>query len=160
MAKTLLIKPETCTACKRCELACSFKFSGEFNPTLSRITAFIYDQEAFYIPVTCTQCDDPWCGRACPAAAISKDPDTGLVHVDEARCVGCKMCTLACPFGVISYNPTEGIVNKCELCEGDPECIKFCPTDCLTLVEEEVATSTKKKALSQKLMDSYREAKF
>jgi Fe-S-cluster-containing hydrogenase component 2 len=70
------------------------------------------------------------------------------------------MCTLACPFGVIFYNKAEGIVNNCELCHGDPECIKFCPTDCLTLVDDEVATMGKKKALSEKLMDSYREAKF
>jgi Fe-S-cluster-containing dehydrogenase component len=37
MAKTLVIHPERCTACRAWELACSMKHHGAFNPSRSRI---------------------------------------------------------------------------------------------------------------------------
>ena len=42
-------------------------------------------------------CDEAWCLEVCPAAAIRRDPETGAVVIDAARCAGCKMCLLACP---------------------------------------------------------------
>jgi len=37
MAKTLVIHPERCTACRACELARSMEHHGEFNPSRCRI---------------------------------------------------------------------------------------------------------------------------
>ena len=42
--------------------------------------------------------------------------------------MGCKVCTIACPFGTVNYNADSGKVIKCDLCGGDPECAKACPT--------------------------------
>jgi Fe-S-cluster-containing hydrogenase component 2 len=39
VAKTLAIHPERGTACRACELACSMKHHGEFNPNRSRMQA-------------------------------------------------------------------------------------------------------------------------
>jgi Fe-S-cluster-containing hydrogenase components 1 len=35
-------------------------------------------------------------------------------------------------FGTVNYNADSGKVIKCDLCGGDPECAKACPTDAIT----------------------------
>ena len=76
MAKTLVSHPERCTACRACELACSMKHYGEFNPSRSRIQVNIFLEEAVYIPTACTQCDQAWCAKICPTNAIVRDRST------------------------------------------------------------------------------------
>ena len=39
--------------------------------------------------------------------------------------LGCQMCMLACPFGNIEVG-SDGQAEKCDLCDGDPQCVKFC----------------------------------
>ena len=63
------------------------------------------------------------------------DKETGAKVVNEATCVGCKVCTIACPFGTINYNTSTGKVVKCNLCDGDPACAEACPTDAITYVD-------------------------
>jgi Fe-S-cluster-containing dehydrogenase component len=47
---------------------------------------------------------------------------------------------------MIRYVAETGKVDKCDLCAGDtPECVAFCPTQCLTLDEED-------KPLRQKIL--------
>jgi len=137
MQKLIRVEPSRCVGCKSCELACSFQQSGEFAPSRSRITNEIFADEAQFITVTCMQCDDPWCLKACPKAATVKSDDTGVVTVDETRCVGCRTCVSACPFGMIKYLPTTQKADKCDLCGGTPECVTFCPTGCLSFSEED-----------------------
>jgi Fe-S-cluster-containing dehydrogenase component len=57
--------------------------------------------------------------------AIKKELD-GLVRIDEELCIGCEACVSQCPFGVIMALPEK--VVKCELCNGDPQCVKYCAT--------------------------------
>jgi Fe-S-cluster-containing hydrogenase component 2 len=38
---------------------------------------------------------------------------------------------MTCPFGVISINPDKKEMIKCDLCEGNPQCVKWCPTGAL-----------------------------
>lgn len=135
MQKSLLIQPDKCTSCLQCELACSFEHDGVFNPARSRIKVFEFEHGATAIPYTCTQCDEAWCLHACPVEAISLDAELGAKVVDEAVCVGCKVCTIACPFGTINYNPDNGKVIKCDLCGGDPQCATACPTGAITYVD-------------------------
>ncbi len=138
MQKLIRIEPSKCVGCKTCELACSFKNAGEFAPSKSRIYNEVFLDEAKFITVTCMQCDEPWCEKSCPKSAISKEMPSGVVYVDEQRCVGCRSCVSACPFGMIKYVAESGKADKCNLCAGDiPECVAFCPTQCLTLTEED-----------------------
>ena len=84
------------------------------------------------------QCDEPWCLMACPKGAIAKDPASGVVTVDEIKCVGCRTCVSACPFGMIKYAAEKKKADKCNLCGSDvPECVAFCPTHCLTFSDED-----------------------
>lgn len=138
MQKLIRIEPLKCIGCKTCEMACSFKHTGEFAPSRARIVNEVFVDEAKFITVTCMQCDEPWCEKACPKGAISKEMPSGVVLVDEDRCVGCRTCVSACPFGMIKYVPSLRKVEKCNLCGGDtPECVVFCPTQCLTIDEED-----------------------
>ncbi len=73
--------------------------------------------------------------HACPVEAITKNARTGAMEVNEATCVGCKVCTIACPFGTINYNQNTGKVIKCDLCGGDPKCAEACPTGAITYVD-------------------------
>ncbi len=87
------------------------------------------------VPYTCTQCDEAWCLHACPVEAITIDTLTGAKVVNEATCVGCKVCTIACPFGTVNYVQETGKVQKCDLCGGDPACADACPTGAITYVD-------------------------
>lgn len=50
--KQIIVHQEKCTACRECELACSFSHTGEFNPALSRIRVNDFYGEQFYLPMT------------------------------------------------------------------------------------------------------------
>jgi carbon-monoxide dehydrogenase iron sulfur subunit len=130
--KSLIIDANKCTSCLQCEMACSYEHTGAFNPARSRIKVFEVDHGIRAIPYTCTQCSDAWCMQACPTYAITRSDETGAVEVNDAKCVGCKVCTIACPFGTINYDQKTGKVVKCNLCSGDPECAKACPTEAIT----------------------------
>ncbi len=135
MHKSLLIDPAKCTSCLQCEMACSFEHEGVFNPARSRIKVFEFEHGLRAIPYTCTQCAEAWCQQACPVVALSRDHETGAVVLNEATCVGCKVCTIACPFGTINYVAETGKVAKCDLCGGDPQCAAACPTEAITYVD-------------------------
>ena len=135
MHKSLLIDPDLCTSCLQCEMACSFEHEGSFNPAKSRIKVFEFEHGRRAIPYTCTQCAEAWCMHACPVEAITKTAATGAMEVADDVCVGCKVCTIACPFGTINYNSDTGKVIKCDLCGGDPECAKACPTQAIVYVD-------------------------
>lgn len=145
---SLLIDLERCIGCKSCEAAC--KQSNALGPHTYRNRVMWYGEgeeqkEQFrpalldFLTVTCQQCERPACLRACPVTpkAISKDPDTGVVQINENRCTGCGECAVSCPYGAIGYNAEKHHAVKCDLCahrraEGDgPACASVCPTQAI-----------------------------
>ena len=60
--------------------------------------------------------------------------DLDEVTLDSHRCIGCSMCLAACPFGAIWYDAGSKRIIKCDLCGGDPECIKWCFTEAIRFV--------------------------
>ncbi len=88
----------------------------------------------FHTPVVCNQCREPVCEEHCPTGAIRKDPDDGVVRINQNKCLGCGLCSLMCPYGGISYNPESRKTAKCDLCDGQPECVDICPYGVLTLL--------------------------
>nr|VFJ53733.1 MAG: Fe-S-cluster-containing hydrogenase component 2 [Candidatus Kentron sp. FM]VFJ54287.1 MAG: Fe-S-cluster-containing hydrogenase component 2 [Candidatus Kentron sp. FM]VFK10208.1 MAG: Fe-S-cluster-containing hydrogenase component 2 [Candidatus Kentron sp. FM] len=137
MQRFLHIQPQKCTGCLQCEMACSLDNEGVFNPAKSRIKVFVFHNEGQFAPFTCTQCHDAWCMNVCPVGAIQLDRNTGAKVVIEPQCVGCKVCTIACPFGTINYNRDTGKVIKCDLCGGEPECVKACPTGAIGYIDSD-----------------------
>jgi len=161
MSKILFVDMQKCTGCRACELACSMKHHGEYNPAKSRITVFGFAPTASFIPIFCTQCEEAWCQNMCPAGAITKEDKDGfkIVKVSEVKCVGCKICMLACPFGDMSFVSEKQKVQKCDLCEGEPVCVDACTYGALQFKEAEIANLPKKKATAGRLSESYQEVK-
>ena len=134
--RQIIVHQERCTACRECEMACSFEHEGVFVSALSRIRVHDFYDEQFYLPMVCVHCADAPCATVCPTVAITRHPD-GQVMVDPDRCIGCKMCLLACPFGVMSFNPPKNVAQNCDLCGGDPQCVAFCVPGALEYGEVE-----------------------
>lgn len=149
MSNILLISPERCTGCGSCELACSFKNENEFRPAAARISVLRFGA-GVSVPLTCLQCDQPYCMSVCKTGAISKDADSGLVSVDGDKCIGCRMCVMACPFGNINYSITAKQAVKCDYCNGEPECARWCLSKAIEYVAQDTATLGRKKAYSAK----------
>lgn len=126
MPNVIQFNPKKCTSCKRCEAACSHKYFNVFTSFYSKIKCVTFDEEHLYYPVTCFQCDNPPCLSVCPVDAISKDPETGIVRIDEETCTGCGACIDECPVKHIFPYDDSGHAIKCDFCNGNPECVIFC----------------------------------
>lgn len=135
--KSLVTIPERCTGCHRCELSCSlFNFKVQ-NPALSRIHV-IRKEPYVDVPIVCIQCGI--CIDACPIKAIKRNTKTGAVIIDEKKCNGCLQCVNVCPWGCITMDRVTRKIPKalkCNLCLGDPQCVKNCPEKVLLYVDVE-----------------------
>jgi carbon-monoxide dehydrogenase iron sulfur subunit len=136
--KVLALHPEKCTGCLRCELACSYMQTGQFQPSKSVIRVSPFEGYTSYAPYTCTQCAEGWCMTACPVGAIQINA-AGAKDVVDDTCVGCKLCTIACPYGTMFYDGDSQKAYKCNLCGGAPACASACPTEAITFEEVETA---------------------
>ena len=89
-----------------------------------------------FFTLACMHCGKATCIKACPAGAISKRDDDGIVVVDRDKCIGrdgCRECFSVCPYGVPQFSE-EGIVEMCDFCTGidiEPACMAWCPTEAL-----------------------------
>ena len=125
--RILTTEPELCTGCRMCELVCSLSKTGELNLYRARLKIAIRDELGAFTPVICRHCIKPLCQSACPIPeAMERDEKTGAVTIMEEYCIGCRACFDACPFGAIRLDP-EGSPLKCDLCGGDPLCVRHCP---------------------------------
>ena len=70
--------------------------------------------------------------KICPRDAIFRDQAVESVLIDYDRCISCKMCVAACPFGAMGFNGDRHMVFKCDLCKGNPQCVRFCFPGALT----------------------------
>jgi len=89
----------------------------------------------------------------CPKDAISRDEELGRVMVDYDLCIGCKMCVAACPFGGMGVDTVLRRVVKCDLCDGDPTCVRFCQPEALQYVPLSTVSLRKKRDASLKLAE-------
>ncbi len=82
---------------------------------------------------------DAACVKICPTEALVRNTATGAVAMDRGRCISCRMCVAACPFGNMLWDETYHCVQKCDLCDGEPRCVPFCPTGAIAWVPAEDA---------------------
>jgi Fe-S-cluster-containing hydrogenase component 2 len=54
--------------------------------------------------------------------------------VKEKQCKGCDWCVQACEHGGITIHSDTGKAITCDLCEGEPKCVEYCPEEALELV--------------------------
>ena len=151
MRKLLLFEASKCTGCKTCEMACSLIQTGVCNPASSRRRTIHFDEDILDVPMQCQQCGNAACMNICPVNAIYMDEATGAKILDGNKCIGCRMCMIACPFGAMIVDPTIGRMAKCNLCEGDPACAKFCPTGAIQYVPADTYGLMRQKEAAQQL---------
>lgn len=155
----ILYDSTQCIGCKTCETACQDKnykpslYIQKKGPgqdrdpyllTLNKIqihrsgsgTRKDSPDGYSFFKKACMHCVDPNCVSACPASALTKDPDTGIVSWNKKACIGCRYCQVACPFLIpkFEYGSAFPEIIKCEMCEhiqkrgGIPGCCQYCPT--------------------------------
>jgi phenylglyoxylate dehydrogenase beta subunit len=122
--ETIAFDNAKCNGCNECMTACARAKAQSDDFVHSRIQ--IVAADGGHELAMCRQCGDPECVLDCPAAALAKDEATGVVEWDDTKCVNCLMCTVGCAYGGIVYDTAAGHVIKCDLCEGDPACVKAC----------------------------------
>lgn len=139
----LRVVVDRCTGCGNCEMACAFVHARGAVPGPSRIRIVGRGSRPVPhgTPVLCLQCDAAACLAVCPTQALSRNELTGAIDVNRARCIGCRSCVGACPFGNLAWDPVERATTKCDLCGGEPQCARFCPTGALDYVNSPSARS-------------------
>jgi nitrate reductase beta subunit len=70
----------------------------------------------FYLPRICEHCLNPSCVASCPAGAIYKRAEDGIVLVDQDDCRGWRLCVSGCPYKKVYFNHRTGKSEKCILC--------------------------------------------
>ncbi|RJQ48674.1 MAG: 4Fe-4S dicluster domain-containing protein [Desulfobacteraceae bacterium] len=139
-------KKENCVGCRMCEIVCSAAKEGKFIPSLARIQVIEDPLQGLSAPIVCFQCVDAMCMRVCPASAI-KEKTAGngdrFIDIDPEKCISCGRCAFACPVGAINYSPAAK-ARKCDLCGGDPQCVRYCYYDCLHFLRIDAADFKKR----------------
>jgi carbon-monoxide dehydrogenase iron sulfur subunit len=132
--KFVSVDPSKCTGCGICEYACTLE-KGEdiMNPIRSRIRV-IHMTPLFNFALACRFCEDAQCVTACPEKALSQSEKTGILMVEEKKCKGCDWCIQACPYGGITIHSDTGVAMACDFCDGEPQCVEFCPEEALDVV--------------------------
>ena len=164
-----------CIGCRKCVYACVEENNQSRDPQIHWIQVLqmekdkgidlmhadayydaekVPEEDKFYFPVQCQQCENPPCVKTCPVNATWKEPD-GIVVIDYEWCVGCRCCVTACPYGARHFNWTkpnlpadelnpdteylgnrprpQGVVEKCTFCNQRtrkgryPACVEICP---------------------------------
>ncbi|MGI5920133.1 MAG: 4Fe-4S dicluster domain-containing protein [Syntrophomonadaceae bacterium] len=153
MERTIVVDYHKCVGCRTCEIICSLGHEGVCTSSLSRIRVVKDEMNGWNYPLTCAMCEKPVCVNVCPVGAILKSQDTGLVTVNEERCIGCRQCVLTCPFSHMNFNAFKGVAFKCDQCQGNPRCVEFCWTEAISYLPLDMALEQKRQLVAGKMLD-------
>ena len=154
--KVLIIDHEKCTGCRQCEMVCSVFHTGASNPSRSRIRVIKWEHIGVYLPITCQNCEKPFCTEVCPTKACHIDLKRHMVLIDKNKCIGCKTCILACPFGAPFFDKVECVTVKCDYCDGEPQCVRFCDVGAIKYLDAAEVSGLKQYAAAEKFTSSLR----
>ena len=123
--KRIKIDFSKCTGCHSCEAACSLQHIDNIvNPKRSRIR--ILKVGDVNLPLIA--------GPYTEAECTSK----GIIPLGDQEYDQCIFCRASCPCRPIFKEPDVDIPLKCDFCgePPDPQCVRWCSADALTLVGE------------------------
>ena len=151
--KRIYVRPELCTGCKSCELACAVEHSKSKNligammepfPPHPRLYIEAVEKSSFdffKIPMTCRHCDPAPCIAACIPQAMHRSASDTVTNVGgKNACIASGMCVMMCPFGMIARGTSPDgkiMALKCDLCpdRSAPACVSACPEGALLFLE-------------------------
>lgn len=131
----------------------------EFNPARARLEVRTWDGDSHSAAVMCMQCEEAGCISICPAGAITEDRSTGARLINMSKCIKCRMCIQICPFGGNFYDVKGRKILKCDLCGGDPQCARVCPSGAIQYGERNTMNVAKRLQAAAKLKAIVRRAK-
>lgn len=134
-----------CTGCRACELACEIANRRPAGRSWREVRDYnelhVPGVETFHLSLACNHCERAPCMEQCPARAYHRDPASGAVLIDEAKCLGCGYCAWVCPWDAPRMDEDLGVMTKCTACHErqadgrEPACVTGCPTAALGWVE-------------------------
>ncbi len=130
MKYLLHVIPEKCDGCLECVYACSIAKHGTPNPLKALIR--VERVASGWDVIVCRHCNPAPCIDVCEFNALRVDESTGAVVLNRELCTTCKACMSVCPFEGV-WEGCGGAVLKCDLCGGDPACVKACRKGALIL---------------------------
>jgi anaerobic dimethyl sulfoxide reductase subunit B (iron-sulfur subunit) len=131
-----------CTGCCTCVVACKDWHDVPAGPASWRRVTTIEEGEfpnlfVAFLGTSCCHCAQPACISVCPADAIIKRKQDGIIVVDRDKCHGkdlCDLCLQACPYHAPQFRAEPNAkMEMCDLCfdrleEGKkPICVEACP---------------------------------
>jgi Fe-S-cluster-containing dehydrogenase component len=151
MPERFVFDQDLCTGCHACMVACQIE-NGVTPPRSWRRVHTFNDRNHPGLPRThlslaCNHCSEPSCAANCPALALSRNAETGIVTLDKTKCIGCRYCSWSCPYDAPRFNEAEGVMEKCTFCdhrlsEGfQPACVSACPTGALGCEDMDAASA-------------------
>lgn len=157
------IEIDRCVECYACEVACKAEHGVDLGIKWRRVvnvwSGSFPNVTLKTLSLSCMHCAQPACEAVCPTGAIKKQPNTGIVTVDQTKCIGCHYCFFACPFGVPQYGK-DGTMQKCQMCierleKGQkPKCVSTCPADALHFGTLEELSKLSQEKVAKKLAAS------
>jgi Fe-S-cluster-containing hydrogenase component 2/thiamine monophosphate synthase len=119
-----------CTGCQICQLVCDRFHQDGYGQSQARIRIeypVIGKELELFKPVVCNLCGK--CVKVCPTGALIIGQKSFLILKKEL-CDKCGICATACPHDIISFDKQQYPI-FCDLCQGDPQCVKWCKQDAL-----------------------------
>jgi anaerobic dimethyl sulfoxide reductase subunit B (iron-sulfur subunit) len=154
-----IIDSERCVDCRACVTTCQTGHNLDLGIAWRHVTSTwtgSFPLVTFTsVSMACNHCAEPACIQVCPANAISKRGEDGIVVVNSTECIGCRACAEACPYNAPQYG-ADGHMQKCNLCLDrigagkEPACVTTCPAGALTFgVMDELPHLAGKKTVRQ-----------
>lgn len=142
----MVIDTRHCVGCQTCTVSCKISNEVPGSARWNRVESLDGDvlyqptgtfptPNLAFRPLLCNHCEYPTCVANCPTGAMHKDPDNGIVSVEQTICIGCGYCVWVCPYHIPSMDDVHHCMSKCTLCkerttEGrDPYCVESCPAN-------------------------------
>ncbi len=116
------VNKEKCSGCHLCEMVCSLFHLGVVNSGRSAIHIKKDDLDtSLNTPLLCRQCREMKC----------LDGEEGGRHQEKKKFIWSYKRAKRCPFDALTI--LGGNAYHCDLCLGNPQCIKVCTPGALTL---------------------------
>ena len=136
----MLINTKKCVGCYACRMAC--QMINKLEPEEAFISYKEIEQGTYpsvyaeTVPVQCMHCENAPCQQVCPTHA-TYTTESGVVLVDEEKCIGCGTCAIVCPYNAPKVDEEKKKAVRCNGCAervaaGEkPVCVEACPARAL-----------------------------